>query len=284
MVFTPIPAGFFWPGVLLPSLIISFLCEGSKFLFLDASACRSALWYPSGTASLPQVAESCELGKTSYFAIAAAVCFFISLVLVCVVSPKKRELDEDFGEEIVYAEGSAEIAAGFEGDTLNELDLNLSNIYPDESFIVVQKHGEYDYASSLGDNRSCGYSYAGAIDNVLYNDKDMEQGSMGEGRDASTGGSPSNYSVEKRDDNTIDLISKPAAATMADLPSRHEKTVEPPKGTRVISQARLSKAESMESMQRHTHNSSDELIDKCLMELTRSFQTDELDLPQPKSS
>ena len=81
----------------MPSLVAAFLSEGSKFLLFDASMCRNTVWFPSGSDSLPQIAESCSLGSSSYCCIAAGVAFFFSLLLVCAKAPTKRILDTDYG-------------------------------------------------------------------------------------------------------------------------------------------------------------------------------------------
>lgn len=75
----------------------AFLAEGSKFLLFDTSMCRNTVWFPTGSDSLPQVAESCSLGSTSYYCMAAGVAFFCSLLLVCLKAPSKRFLDSDYG-------------------------------------------------------------------------------------------------------------------------------------------------------------------------------------------
>ena len=100
-VISPIPVSFFWPGVLMPALVAAFLSEGSKFLLFDASMCRNTVWFPAGSDSVPQIAESCSLGSSSYCCIAAGVAFFFSLLLVCVKVPTKRILDSDYGSRIM---------------------------------------------------------------------------------------------------------------------------------------------------------------------------------------
>lgn len=97
---SPLPAFFFWPGVLLPALMASFLAEGSKFLFFDTSICRASIWYPSGADSLPRIAEDCSLGATGHYAIAAGAVFFLCLILVCLKAPEKRKLDTEYGLEL----------------------------------------------------------------------------------------------------------------------------------------------------------------------------------------
>lgn len=95
--FTPLPASFFWPGLLLPAVLVAFLAEGSKFLMFDTAACRTALWTPAGVDSLGQKAESCSLGSTAVHTIISGCIFFVALMFVCLKAPKKRLLDETYG-------------------------------------------------------------------------------------------------------------------------------------------------------------------------------------------
>jgi hypothetical protein len=94
---TPLPISFFWPALLLPLVMISFIAEGSKFLLFDVGICRNNLWYPSGIDSLPQAAQGCGLGFTSFLTVSAASVLLISLLSVCLHSPVKRTLDPDYG-------------------------------------------------------------------------------------------------------------------------------------------------------------------------------------------
>ena len=164
MVVSPLPVCFFWPGVLLPSIMVAFLCEGSKFLFLDTSVCQSAIWFPSGTDSMPQAAKSCALGSTSYFAIAAGVSFFLCLLLVFLKSPDKRELDESYGENTAYVAGlgGSGLETSMEDDNVHDVDVNLSRIYPEESFneqpeAMFVPQDATDYAASTDDGHSFDY-------------------------------------------------------------------------------------------------------------------------------
>lgn len=93
----PAPIGCIWPAILLPSTMLAFIAEGSKFLLFDVAICRNAMWFPSGVDSLPEVADNCALGSSSYFGIAAAILHFVSLLCVCLNAPEKRQLDPDFG-------------------------------------------------------------------------------------------------------------------------------------------------------------------------------------------
>ena len=87
LVFTPLPIGCLWFGVILPLVFIAFLAEGLKFLFLDVKVCSAALWYTRST--------DCEFATTGYIAIAASVVFFLCAVLVCVHRPKPLVSKDD---------------------------------------------------------------------------------------------------------------------------------------------------------------------------------------------
>jgi hypothetical protein len=81
-------------------MIASFLAEGSKFLFFDTAICHKSLWYPPGDDSLPRPAESCTLGDAGIFTVASTAVFLVSLLIVCIRSPKYRQLDSNYGPEI----------------------------------------------------------------------------------------------------------------------------------------------------------------------------------------
>ena len=104
MVATPAPTSCLWPGLLLPSVLMAFIAEGSKFLFFDNALCRSAIWYPSGVDSLPISAESCKLGPSALYSVAAGTLQLVVLLAVCLKAPERRELDPDFG--VLYTTGA----------------------------------------------------------------------------------------------------------------------------------------------------------------------------------
>ena len=256
-------------------------------MFLDTAACRSALWYPSGTDSPPQVAQSCQLGRTSYLAIAAAAAFFASLVVVCIWSPSKRELDDNFGEESLYMDGNGgELDTSLEDDHLHEIDLNLSNINHEDSFLVVQSRSGSDYAASVDEGHSFEYAYPGTIENgsfftMIHNngDSNVEKRHMFDGYGRPTTESLETAPHENRDDGPDEVCKSPAADTSYGALTKHlDKEARPHAGTRVVSEARLSMAEDMQSQ---ADSVTDDLIDKCVLDLTKSFQTDELELYEP---
>jgi len=93
---TPIPASFFWPGVLLPAVILAMLTGAAKFVFFDTHICTEELWYVD-EASDPVAAQSCDLGESSVFGVASVAAYFFCTILICFRSPQKRELDENYG-------------------------------------------------------------------------------------------------------------------------------------------------------------------------------------------
>lgn len=97
IVFVPVPIGCIWSGLLLPTTMLSLICEASKFLFFDVALCHNAVWYPSGINSLPEKADSCTMGLSAYMGIAAAAIHLISLICVCLKAPKKRQIHSNFG-------------------------------------------------------------------------------------------------------------------------------------------------------------------------------------------
>mmetsp|Transcript_27827 Transcript_27827/g.58477 ORF Transcript_27827/g.58477 Transcript_27827/m.58477 type:complete len:558 (-) Transcript_27827:99-1772(-) len=94
---TPLPASFFWPGLLLPACILSMLTGSAKFLFFDTQICIEKIWFAEETET-PVAPESCALGESAVYAIAAVSAYFMCTILVCSRSPTKRKLDENFGK------------------------------------------------------------------------------------------------------------------------------------------------------------------------------------------
>lgn len=100
---TPLPASFFWPGVLLPAVVLAMVTGAAKFIFFDAMICSEDLWYMDES-SPPVPPQSCELGESAIFGIASTVAYFLCTILICFKSPRKRKLDENFGK--IYEETS----------------------------------------------------------------------------------------------------------------------------------------------------------------------------------
>jgi len=283
MVILPLPACFFWPGVLLPSLLVAFLCQGSKFLFLDTAICQSSLWFPTGTESLPQRARSCSLGKTSYFSIAAGISLFLSLFLVCLTSPRKRKLNEDYGN-LSSAMGIVENTS-LEEDHAQDCNINKCSRRPTKSISTMEKQVEQDLSSfddeaslfdSTGDRHRDLFAENNSKCISESNDKDVEQGSVVIGKDLSS--FPNKGPLKPCKANNDDSVSVEAQHENGtkykhveeNLSHNSETNSKAVTSAIIISQARLSKAELMQSKS----YSNTDLIDKCVMELTKSFQTE----------
>jgi hypothetical protein len=118
-VVTPIPLGCLWRGLLLPLLLIAFLAEGLKFLFLDVNICNAPLWYTSSNRT------ACELGTTAYFAIAAGVVFFVCPILICCYKPPFREIASSSGRTQVSSRLDKPTLEEEEDD--EECDLSIGN-------------------------------------------------------------------------------------------------------------------------------------------------------------
>jgi hypothetical protein len=110
--FSPLPANFFWPGLLLPVVMIAFIAEGSKFLLFDIGLCRSSVWLPSGVNSLPQPAISCSLGHSAIMCIVSGSLLLVGLLMVCLKVPVARELDPHFGVPQSASGSSGDVIVG----------------------------------------------------------------------------------------------------------------------------------------------------------------------------
>lgn len=95
---TPLPASFFWPGVLLPAAVVAMLTGGAKFLFFDAKICTEELWFAEN-ATEPVAPTSCNMGDSAVYAVASIAAYFLCTILICIRSPQKRELDPNYGNK-----------------------------------------------------------------------------------------------------------------------------------------------------------------------------------------
>lgn len=264
VVISPIPTCFVWPGILLPAVMMAFLGEGSKFLFFDTSICQSSLWFPPGVDSLPRIAKECELGKTAYIVIAAGVIFFTSLLMVCLKAPKKRHLDDGYGA--TYRARAVEDGSEYMDDGelgIRDTTASLSEViarsvrssrqgieFEDPSRTGTSRHGAASVAS-LDQSESVSLSDTKTYESRDWRSNDRELLS------------PPVQRV-RRDENSESGIPPGSVDSKEDLRYNPQK----PKSQIIISQARLCKADMM---QHHSRGSSDELIQKCIGDLTKSF-------------
>lgn len=97
MIITPLPSCFFWPGVLLPAVLVELLAGSARFLLFDSQICLQDLWVPEGEDSVGQAAESCTLSRDSWIAIVTSVLSLMNVLLICLRAPKRRNLDDNYG-------------------------------------------------------------------------------------------------------------------------------------------------------------------------------------------
>jgi len=290
LVILPLPASFLWPGVILPSLLIAFLCQGSKFLFLDTAICQSSLWYPTGVDSLPQKVHNCSLGKSSYFCISAAVSLCICLLLVCLNSPQKRKLDKSYGKRTPHVIGLGGTNVSTSLDEDNDAGLHTdqkNNNVTTKSALLAENKSKQNQASDgivrdLSKNTNPEKNQNFESGNKCYlgddSEKDLEKGSVVKERDDVTllskdsSNATENYSPDHTQqplalsgNDTVEVVELAKHTTLPLPPSSPSKSP-----TRIVSQVRLSKAEKME-FQTHDDNA---LIEKCVRDLKKSFQKD----------
>ncbi len=97
LIMTPLPSCFLWPGVLLPAVLVQLLAGSARFLLFDSQVCHEDLWLPEGEDAVGQKAQSCNLSKDAWLAIATSVLSLMNVLLICLRAPKRRNLDKDFG-------------------------------------------------------------------------------------------------------------------------------------------------------------------------------------------
>ena len=117
MIMTSIPSCFTWSGILLPSVLVSFLSGGAKFLLFDSEICRSALFVPAGDDIRSASTAECKLGADSIVNIVSTAMQLVSLLLVCLKTPDRRHMEETYGFYISDINGDME---GLRTDTMED--------------------------------------------------------------------------------------------------------------------------------------------------------------------
>jgi hypothetical protein len=97
MVITPLSSCFFWPGILLPAVLLQLLSGSARFIIFDTQICHEQLWMPEGEDELPVKAKSCTLMKDSLISIVTSVLCLSNVLMICLRAPKRRKLDQDYG-------------------------------------------------------------------------------------------------------------------------------------------------------------------------------------------
>jgi hypothetical protein len=274
LVVTPLPASFFWPGVLLPSLLVCFVSEGSKFLFIDVAACRLPLWN-LGESNTLQVAKSCRLGTTSYVAIAAIVAFFLNLIIVCLYFPKKRTLDPNYGDTRIYADSGD--FHPFEREI--DRDSKLKQFHQDESFVLMRGSGQPGHKAGPEKSQVIEIEAFDRLVDTSFilqeRSSDIEEGvKICDAFHISPRNSLDNVSYETQDDGTTEESSeKNQKRTDGSCGTLQSNDSQAPSCTKLTSEPSVAG-----SMQRETDTESDLRIEQCVLNLTKSFQNEDLEV------
>lgn len=310
--FSPLPVSLFWPGLLLPAVLVAFLAEGSKFLMFDTAVCRTALWTPTGVDSLAQRAETCDLGTTAVHTIVSGCIFFIALMFVCLKAPEKRDLDVHYGlkyDNKDPMDGSADVESQLSG--VNDYESQGSYPRGSDVYIVAESvsHTDrsVDYESVGGRSGRSGHSGSrrGRSSGLRRGRSDLKIGrsetssvhseafSYGrDGRRASRHGRDGRESKSaarfpddcSRDDvaESVDLSKQQSHlvshgdsmdASFDDRMTAAEIAIRRSEQQR-ISESRVSKIEKMELS---SASQSEDLIEKFVSDLNLSFQQDEME-------
>lgn len=270
-VVSPLPARFFWPVVVLPALVASFLAEASKFLFYDTSICRKNVWFPPGTESLPRTAE-CSLGVTAIYGIASTIIFLVCLVLVCLKAPNRRDLEPNYGLDVENGNiDTANTNSNYEKDRLtrfskgssfesdNGRDHHMHNIRPPGggSGFLGEEDGESGVTNMNSRGNKNGYESSvlgksGVQRETPYDEDDLlsqQRSSSGKGGNG---------------DNDDQRILPTTDVTIIKTESDGNPFL--------VSRSRLETVERMEKNTTNRSNSSEKMIDEFLSDLDKSFQ------------
>lgn len=273
-VVSPLPARFFWPVVVLPALVASFLAEASKFLFYDTSICRKNVWFPPGTESLPRTAE-CSLGATAIYGIASGIIFLVCLILVCLKAPNRRDLEPNYGLDVETGNIETANPLAYYGkdrskrfskdssfDSGSEKDPHARVRRPPvggSEFYLGEEDDKYGITSMNLRGYESGYESSiiaknGVQRKIRYDEDDLlsqRSKSVGRTGDGDNG-------------NKHDPLNPPAT----DVTIIRNRSGSKPF---LISQSRLETVERMEKNASNMSHSSAQMIDKFLHDLDKSF-------------
>lgn len=266
-VLSPLPAGFFWPGLLLPVVMIAFISEGSKFLLFDIGLCRSSVWLPSGVNSLPQPATSCTLGESAILCIISGSLLLVGLLMVCLKVPIARELDPHFG-----VSQSSSISGGTSGDGVggggdSRGMVGSSSVGGGGS----SSGGERSSSSGIVHPSSSGFRQDGLLDNVEEEEGDEDNEGSVFTNDIYTNPDQDETTASRNADveNYEETTPRGGASTTTTSPG-YGSAADPGEAEEArISASRLSKMAAME--ERAAVESSGSLIDRLVNDLNCSY-------------
>jgi hypothetical protein len=245
----------------------AFLAEGSKFLFFDTSICRNTVWFPSGADSLPRVAEECTLGSTGYYAVAAGTIFFLSLILVCLKAPDKRELEPHYGDDYDHGGDDLESAHDFDPSGESYGDGGSREMYDAND----SEDRDYAYAPRAAQDELPEKRFSPEDSVELDFDANMSEQTSVDFRD------DDDNLISERLKNLDPSEDKYTAKPKDDLEDgtpddRYQPTkpsIEKPEP--IVSESRL---HTVEKMELNTTGDSQDLIEKFVSDLNVSFQVE----------
>ena len=264
-VVSPLPARFFWPVVVLPSMVASVLAEASKFLFFDTAICRKAVWFPPGTESLPRTAD-CSLGATAICGIGSGIIFLICLILVCLKAPSRRDLEPNYGLDV--ENGNIETGrltkrftkhSSFdsESDSIPHAQINRPPIRPTE-YVSGDDDGESGVTSLNSRGYESGYESSVMAKNAQkrHDDDDL----VSEQQSTAT---------IQTGDGSINGKHDPLKLPATDVTIIRNQSGGNPY---IVSRSRLETVERMEKNANNISHDSAQMIDEFLNDLNESFQ------------
>ena len=265
---------------MLPGVMLAFLAEGSKFLFFDTAICHQDLWYPSGADSKPLPAESCQIGKSGYFVIAAGVTYFLSLIMICLKAPELRKLKDDYGEDYAdtYMAGAVALNSESTGDdpesqipnanlTLSGDDNESGNILPAATSMVMSMSNDSSLESGgvrfskVGSKTVASYDATEAFDDVKE-DSSMLPNSGSESFEATRGEDISTSPFTDPREYGRNLSTGDGPVSGPPTPNGKLDSM----AFRVVNASNPKTAGLIAGS-----GDSDELIDKCFTDLAKSF-------------
>jgi hypothetical protein len=269
----------------------AFLSEGSKFLFFDTSICRNTVWFPSGADSLPRVAEECTLGTTGASSIAGGIIFFLSLILVCLKAPEKRELQSQYGTDFENDESDLESAPKYSYSEGSYVEGGSADMYEMNG---SEERDHYGVPQPIGtgrddrkDTQFTANRYGDAHTNGDYSES-LSQCSGQRKRDLSRDYMKDDDLISKRlkdlDPEEDKYTAKPKDYPDGDeaddryQPKKPSSTVTPPSQT--VSESRL---HTIERMELNTTAGSEDMIEKFVNEVNVSFQVEAEDEKKKKA-
>jgi hypothetical protein len=232
------------------------------FLFYDTSICRKTVWLPTGTESLPRIAE-CSLGVTGTYGVVSGIIFLLCLILVCLKAPERRDLEPDYG---------LDVENGFiESRNINMKDSSFDSDSEQDQYTVPpiggpgfypnEEDGESEFTMNSRGYDS-GYESSTVGHNgvtVTHEIRDNEDDLLLHQRI---------NSVDHGDDDDKYNPRKPPAIDVTIIRNRSDGN------RREVSRSRLETVQRMEKNTR-SDDSSTLIIDELLSELDKSFNVNE---------